>query len=152
MRGESALRIVSVYPSVLGTYGDRGNVTIIAARAARRGIRVTVAVIDPFDPVPEYGDVYVLGGAEDTAQTAAVEALRRCGGLPAAVGHGAAVFAVCAGYQLLGESVPPRPPYASRNASTDLTVGRSAPCESHDSPAERPVRDAAVPACGMRRG
>ena len=37
---ESTLRIVWIYPDLLSTYGDRGNMLILAARAARRGIGV----------------------------------------------------------------------------------------------------------------
>ncbi len=100
------LVLVWVYPSVLGTYGDGGNVRVLAARASDRDIPVSVVTVDPFEPVPSLGDIYVLGGAEDAAQATAAEALRRNGGIHAAVARGAVVFAVCAGFQLLGDSFP----------------------------------------------
>jgi len=43
-----------------------------------------------------------MGGGEDLPQTLAVRRLLADGGLHAAAGAGAVVFAVCAGYQMLG--------------------------------------------------
>lgn len=100
----SALRIVHVYPHLLGTYGDVGNAIVLRRRAADRGIGCSVVAVSPGEAVPRDGDIYLLGGGEDAKQTAAAEELRRDGGLAAAVARGAAVFGVCAGYQILGES------------------------------------------------
>ena len=47
-----------------------------------------------------------LGGGEDDAQVAAVELLRRDNILAKALSNGAHIFAVCAGFQLLGKSFP----------------------------------------------
>jgi CobQ-like glutamine amidotransferase family enzyme len=102
----SALTVVAVYPSVLGTYGDAGNADVLVARAQQHGFSVRLKVIDAFAPVPASGDIYLLGGSDDAAQTGAVSALRQHGGLGRAIEAGAAVFAVCAGFQLLGESFP----------------------------------------------
>ena len=40
MSTDSTLRIVWIYPDLLSTYGDRGNMLILARRAALRGIDV----------------------------------------------------------------------------------------------------------------
>src|SRR5690606_9943050 len=53
-------------------------------------------------PVPESGDIYLIGGGEDRPQILGAERLRRDGGLQRAIDRGAALFAVCAGYQLIG--------------------------------------------------
>jgi Predicted glutamine amidotransferase len=106
MSADSALTIVAVYPSVLGTYGDSGNTAVLSGRARQHGLSVRVQVIEPFAPVPASGDIYLLGGSDDAAQTGAVSALRNDGGLGRGIRAGAAVFAVCAGFQLLGESFP----------------------------------------------
>lgn len=108
MRHDSAsrLRLVSVYPALLGTYGDAGNVTVLAHRAEQRGVDCEVVTVLPGEPVPASGDVYVLGGGEDLAQTGATRALNADGGLRRAVRAGATVFAVCAGLQMLGEEFP----------------------------------------------
>ncbi len=98
------LSIVNVYQSLLGIYGDRGNAMVLAERARRRGAEVTEHVAEPGAPVPDDADIYVLGGGEDGAQTAAVRALAADGVLSRAVERGAVVFGVCAGYQILGET------------------------------------------------
>lgn len=103
---ESGLRFVSIYPMLLGTYGDGGNLRVLAHRARARGYDVEAVELDAGEPVPSGADLYVLGGGEDDAQVAAARALRADGGLNRAVDAGAVVFAVCAGYQLLGSEFP----------------------------------------------
>lgn len=98
------LTIVNVYPTLLGTYGDRGNATILAARATMRGLPAQIVEVGPEQPVPDSGDLYVLGGAEDAAQVAATQRLSADGGLARAVARGASLLAVCAGYQVIGET------------------------------------------------
>lgn len=100
------ITLVSVYPELLGTYGDAGNVKALQFQARRHGIDLQVVSIAPGEGVPRSADLYVLGGGEDSAQTAAVRALSADGGLSAAAEDGAVVFAVCAGYQMLGEFFP----------------------------------------------
>jgi CobQ-like glutamine amidotransferase family enzyme len=102
--GRDLLTVVHVYPHLLGTYGDAGNAIVLRKRAADRGIGVQVIVVQPGEPVPTQGDIYLLGGGEDAKQTAAARELREDGGLVEAARRGAAVFGICAGYQLLGET------------------------------------------------
>jgi CobQ-like glutamine amidotransferase family enzyme len=96
-----AVRIALVFPSLLGTYGDGGNASVLAQRLRWRGIDADVVEVEVDDPLPEQADVYVLGGGEDAAQTLAVA---RLGGLARVADRGAPVFAVCAGFQILGET------------------------------------------------
>src|SRR3979409_2436141 len=56
--------------------------------------------------VPETADLYLLGGGEDRPQTLAARELRASGAVNRAHAAGAVVFAVCAGYQIIGESFP----------------------------------------------
>jgi CobQ-like glutamine amidotransferase family enzyme len=100
--GPSALRLVWVYPDLLSTYGDRGNLLILERRARLRGIAVESVLVHADQPVPRQGDIYLLGGGEDLPQILAARRLRADRGLSEAAGRGAVVFAVCAGYQLLG--------------------------------------------------
>jgi lipid II isoglutaminyl synthase (glutamine-hydrolysing) len=102
----STVTVVSVYPDLLGTYGDAGNVIALRYQAAAHDIDLEVIAVRPGEPVPDSADLYVLGGGEDSAQTAAVRALRTSGALNRAADSGATVFAVCAGYQMLGEYFP----------------------------------------------
>jgi len=103
---ESVVRIVSIYPTLLGTYGDGGNVLALRHRARLHGITVDIHEVIPGDPVPTDADLYVIGGGEDTAQVAAANALRADRGLVTAVDRGASVLAICAGYQLIGTEFP----------------------------------------------
>jgi lipid II isoglutaminyl synthase (glutamine-hydrolysing) len=102
LAGISALRLVWVYPDLLSTYGDRGNLLILERRAHLRGIAVESVGVNSDQPVPREGDIYLLGGGEDLPQILAARRLRADGGLPAVAARGAVIFAVCAGYQLLG--------------------------------------------------
>ncbi|MEV6525511.1 glutamine amidotransferase [Longispora sp. NPDC051575] len=99
-----AIRIVWVYPDLLSTYGDRGNLLILEQRARRRGLPVEGIGVHYDQPLPDSADIYLLGGGEDRPQVLAAEKLRADGGLHRAVSRGAAIFSVCAGYQLLGTS------------------------------------------------
>jgi CobQ-like glutamine amidotransferase family enzyme len=98
-RGPSAVRLVWVYPDLLSTYGDRGNLLVLARRTRLRGIPVEIAEVNSDQRIPADGDIYLLGGGEDLPQILAARRLRASGGLSTAVGRGAAV---CAGYQIVG--------------------------------------------------
>ncbi|HKT02459.1 MAG TPA: glutamine amidotransferase [Rugosimonospora sp.] len=104
MSTESGIRIVWVYPDLLSTYGDRGNLLILARRARLRGIPAEAVEVRSDQPVPVNGDIYLLGGGEDGPQALAAQRLIADGGLVRAAQRRAVVFAVCAGYQLVGNS------------------------------------------------
>ena len=101
---ESTLRIVWIYPDLLSTYGDRGNLLILGRRAALRGIPVETYEVRSDQAMPTTADIYLIGGGEDGPQALAAQRLITDGGLHRAVHQGAAVLAVCAGYQLFGSS------------------------------------------------
>jgi lipid II isoglutaminyl synthase (glutamine-hydrolysing) len=98
------VEVVLIYQSLLGLYGDRGNATVLIKRLAWRGYEPVLTVVEPGDRLPDTGHIYLLGGGEDAAQISAVRALKADGGLYRAVDRGAAVLAVCAGYQIVGKS------------------------------------------------
>lgn len=102
--GPSTLRIVWVYPDLMSTYGDRGNLLILAHRATARRLPVTTTEVRSTEPLPRHADIYLLGGGEDGPQALAAQRLNADRGLHDAVETGSVVFAVCAGYQLLGSS------------------------------------------------
>jgi CobQ-like glutamine amidotransferase family enzyme len=97
------VHIALVYPAVLGTYGDGGNAVVLAQRLRWRGIDAEVVEVEIDQPLPEQADIYVLGGGEDSAQSLAVSKLAD-GALRRAADRGAPIFAVCAGFQILGET------------------------------------------------
>lgn len=96
--------IALVYPDLLGTYGDSGNATILAQRLRWRGTPAEVITVLAGDAVPASADLYVVGGGEDLPQAFAARELCATRPLHHAVAGGAAVFAVCAGLQILGTS------------------------------------------------
>jgi len=100
--GQGSLRLVWVYPDLLSTYGDRGNLLVLKRRARLRGIEVESVEVNADEPIPRQGDIYLLGGGEDLPQILAARRLRADGGLTAAAGAGAVIFTVCAGYQVMG--------------------------------------------------
>jgi CobQ-like glutamine amidotransferase family enzyme len=99
---DNQLRLVWIYPDLLSTYGDQGNALVVERRARQRGLDVARLDVRSDQPIPTSGDIYLIGGGEDRPQRLAAERLRRDGGLHRAVGNGAIVFSVCAGYQILG--------------------------------------------------
>lgn len=101
------LRLAYLYPGVMSQYGDRGNVLTICERARRRGIQTQVVGLELGEPVDSDGvDVILVGGGADTQQRLVADDLVEVKGpgLHEAVEQGAALLAVCAGYQLLGHS------------------------------------------------
>ncbi len=94
--------IALLYPELLGTYGDGGNATVLAQRLRWRDLGAEVIDVTAGEVVPSGCDIYLMGGGEDGPQALAVRELRASRALAKAVDGGAAVLAVCAGYQLLG--------------------------------------------------
>jgi CobQ-like glutamine amidotransferase family enzyme len=100
------IRIINLLPELLGTYGDQGNAATLSWRLTMRSIPNELVHASAYEKLPNDGDIYLLGGGEDDAQIAAVELLRDQNTLVHALENGAQIFAVCAGFQLLGESFP----------------------------------------------
>ncbi|MGB8651424.1 MAG: glutamine amidotransferase [Mycobacteriales bacterium] len=140
----SAVRIVSVLPALLGTYGDGGNVLVLRKRLEWRGIEVEVVTTSLGDGLPVQGDLYVLGGGEDDAQAVALAELRHAG-LASVVARGTPVLAVCAGLQLLGRSLPgPEGRETDGLGVLDLRTWRSDP-RSLGEVVARPAEDLGLP-------
>jgi hypothetical protein len=70
----ASLRVVVVYPDLLGTYGDGGNGLILARRAEWRGYAVELIDARSDQPLPA-ADLYCLGGGEDGPQVRAAGSL-----------------------------------------------------------------------------
>jgi CobQ-like glutamine amidotransferase family enzyme len=101
------LRLLALYPEQMNIYADRGNILFLQRRCEWRGIGFAHAAAGPgerFDPGAH--DLLYLGGGQDRDQIAVaadmVESKREA--IAAAVEDGAAMLAVCGGYQLLGHS------------------------------------------------
>jgi CobQ-like glutamine amidotransferase family enzyme len=100
------IRVAHLYPDYLNIYADRGNIAVLARRAAWRGHELEVHAASVGDAVrPGEFDLLYVGGGQDREQALVAQDLEsKRDGVIAAVGRGAAVLAVCGGYQLLGRS------------------------------------------------
>jgi CobQ-like glutamine amidotransferase family enzyme len=101
----TALRVCSLYPELMNIYADRGNIAVLRARCAWRGIGFEhsgVTVGDALDP--DSADLFYMGGGQDRDQALVARDLAETkrDALRAAADRGAVVLAVCGGYQLLG--------------------------------------------------
>ncbi len=98
------ISIVPLYPELLSIYADRGNVRVLEQRARWRGLEPQVRPVRFGDALdPDSADVILIGGGQDRDQVLVADELRRQ--VPAireALAQGAALLAVCGGYQLLG--------------------------------------------------
>jgi CobQ-like glutamine amidotransferase family enzyme len=102
---DSAVRVGLVYPELLGTYGDRGNAIVLVQRCRWRGIPAELVEVEAGATIPDSLDIYLFGGGEDDPQLMAAEGMRASRpAVERAHANGAVVFAVCAGFQLLGHS------------------------------------------------
>jgi lipid II isoglutaminyl synthase (glutamine-hydrolysing) len=95
-----------LYPDYLNIYADRGNIAVLARRAAWRGHELEVRSLSVGDEVrPGEHDLLYVGGGQDREQALVAKDLAtKAAGVLEAVAGGAAVLAVCGGYQLLGRS------------------------------------------------
>jgi lipid II isoglutaminyl synthase (glutamine-hydrolysing) len=93
-----------LFPDYLNIYADRGNMAVLERRAAWRGHELEVVALGADGDVrPGAHDLYYVGGGQDREQELIAPALAALGvPLREAVAAGAAVLAVCGGYQLLG--------------------------------------------------
>ncbi len=99
------LRVLSLYPEQMNIYADRGNIVFLQRRCEWRGIGFSHAGAGPGDAVdPTAHDLFYIGGGQDRDQrmVAADMVASKRADLAAAVESGAALLAVCGGYQLLG--------------------------------------------------
>ncbi|MGZ8696774.1 MAG: type 1 glutamine amidotransferase [Gaiellaceae bacterium] len=95
-----------LYPDYLNIYADRGNIAVLSRRAAWRGHELDVRPVSVGEPVhPGEHDLLYVGGGQDREQAlVAQDLLAKAAGVLESVAQGAAVLAVCGGYQLLGRT------------------------------------------------
>jgi lipid II isoglutaminyl synthase (glutamine-hydrolysing) len=101
------LRVLSLYPEQMNIYADRGNIVFLRRRCEWRGIGFSHAGAGPGEGVdPGAHDLIYIGGGQDRdqAMVAADLVASKREAMVGAVEDGAALLAVCGGYQLLGHS------------------------------------------------
>ena len=99
------LRLLALYPEQMNIYADRGNILFLQRRCEWRGIGFRYAASGPGDGFdPGEHDLIYIGGGQDRDQVLVAEDMLRTKreAIAAAVDDGAALLAVCGGYQLLG--------------------------------------------------
>jgi CobQ-like glutamine amidotransferase family enzyme len=102
-----ALRVCALYPDLLNIYADRGNLIVLRRRCEWRGLGFELRAGQLGEPLdPDAADLYYIGGGQDRDQALCAVDLAEVKreGLHAAAARGAAMLAVCGGYQLLGHS------------------------------------------------
>ena len=101
------LRFLALYPDQMNIYADRGNVLFLRRRCEWRGIDFSYAAAGPGERIdPAAHDLIYIGGGQDRDQRMVAGDMIATKGesLRDAVADGAALLAVCGGYQLLGHS------------------------------------------------
>jgi CobQ-like glutamine amidotransferase family enzyme len=119
------LSLVHLYPDLLMTYGDRGNVLTLSRRAAWRGFSVQVTGVSRGEVIPARTDLVMIGGGSDRIQhLVGADFAERGVQLRELVAAGSVILGVCGGYQLLGHR------YAATNGAEvpglgllDVTTG-----------------------------
>lgn len=99
------LRLLALYPEQMNIYADRGNILFLQRRCEWRGIPFRYAAAGPGEGFePSDHDLVYIGGGQDRDQVLVAEDMLRSkrDAIASAVEDGAALLAVCGGYQLLG--------------------------------------------------
>jgi lipid II isoglutaminyl synthase (glutamine-hydrolysing) len=105
------LHIAWLYPDLMSTYGDRGNVIVLQKRCKWRGIGATIVPITLETTVNRLSecDLIFMGGAQDRQQKLAGEDFLGNKGpvVKAMVDRGVPGLFVCAAYQFVGHYYRP---------------------------------------------
>ncbi len=108
---EIELKIGWLYPTLMSTYGDRGNVICLEKRATWRGIKVSIIPLDRNTKASEIEeiDLIVGGGAQDRQQSIVMEDLKgiKADTLKAKIEAGMPGVFTCGSPQLLGHYYEP---------------------------------------------
>ncbi|MGL4453632.1 MAG: type 1 glutamine amidotransferase [Sarcina sp.] len=99
------LNICHLYPDLLNSYGDIGNILVLKYRAKARGINVNiinVSLNDTFDK--DKYDIALFGGGQDFEQSiVSKDLVSKRDAIKDYIEDGRVFIAICGGYQLLGK-------------------------------------------------
>lgn len=105
------LKIGWLYPTLMSTYGDRGNVICLQQRCQWRGINVSIVPLDQQSDVAQFSeiDIIVGGGAQDRQQEIVMRDLKgaKAETLRAKIELGTPGVFTCGSPQLLGHYYEP---------------------------------------------
>lgn len=107
MKQKYKLTIAWLYPDLMNTYGDRGNVIVLTKRAQRRGIEINIeqATVETSQSLLKTADLFFMGGAQDTQQEIVMKDLISKKGdiIKAKIKEGVPGLYICGAYQFLGK-------------------------------------------------
>ena len=106
MKFKMELTICHLYPDLLNTYGDFGNLALLKARCEARGISANIQSVSVDDALTaQRADIIFLGGGQDFEQTIAAGDLmeKKRDAIKDFVEDGGTFLGVCGGFQLMGE-------------------------------------------------
>lgn len=100
------LNLCHLYPDLLNSYGDLGNILTLKHRAEARNIKVNimnVSLNEPFDK--DIYDITLFGGGQDFEQSIVSKDLNdtKRDQIKDYIEEGKVLIAICGGYQLLGK-------------------------------------------------
>src|SRR3989338_2367394 len=106
-----SLNICHLYPDLMDTYGDKGNIIDLVKRCQWRGINVKITNISVGDSLSDFSakggpalgwDFYFFGGGQDRQQIIVGRDLQsKANYLKKAIENGCVLLSICGGYQLL---------------------------------------------------
>ena len=106
MTDEKSLTIGWMYPELMSTYGDRGNIIVLQKRCEWRGIKAVVKKINEITTPQDLlsCDLLVMGGAQDTQQEiVAKDLVKKKAALSQMIENGIPGLYICGGFQYLGK-------------------------------------------------
>lgn len=101
-----SLTIGWLYPELMSTYGDRGNIIVLQKRCEWRGINAVVKLLDIGFKIDDLQscDLLFMGGAQDKQQTIVADDLRKkANALSQMIEEGTPGLYICGAYQFLGK-------------------------------------------------
>lgn len=95
------LNICHLYPDLMDTYGDKGNIIALVKRCKWRGIEADVTSVSINQKISDF-DLFFFGGGQDRQQVIVGQDLqKKTKDLKKSVASGAVLLSICGGYQLL---------------------------------------------------
>jgi len=99
------ITITHLYPDKMCIYGDLGNVRTLVYRLEKLGFSPVVRNVHIGEALPEWTDVYFIGGGQDNDQFEVFQdLLTKQQKLAVDIEDGVSLLAICGGYQLLGKT------------------------------------------------
>lgn len=95
-----------LYPELMSTYGDRGNIIVLQKRCEWRGIAVEVKRLDLGFKIAELKtcDLLFMGGAQDKQQQiVSIDLEKKANALKEMIENGIPGLYICGAYQFLGK-------------------------------------------------